>query len=197
MSNVVAKTPLFFVLALAVASFAQTPTAPSQTAPVAPTPYSVKDDQQDSFTVVGLTVRTNNAAEMGGQGKIPELWQGAMNGGQLQQIPNQAGDGFVVVYSDYASDNTGDYNYTLGVRVSSADKVPAGFVVRKIQAGKYAVIQSETGPPEQVIPALWQHINALTPQQLGGTRAYQTDFETYPNITDWGSVQITAHIGLK
>jgi len=197
MSNVLAKTPLFFVLALAVASFAQTPATPSQTAPAAPTPYSVKDDQQDGFTVVGLTVRTNNAAEKGGQGKIPDLWQGAINSGQLQQIPNQAGDGFVVVYSDYASDNTGDYNYTLGVRVSSADKVPAGFVVRKIQAGRYAVIQSETGPPQEVIPALWQHINAMTPQQLGGARAYQTDFETYPNITDWGSVQVTAHIGLK
>jgi predicted transcriptional regulator YdeE len=157
----------------------------------------VKVENQDSFTVVGLTVRTNNAAEAGGQGKIRALWEGAMNNGQLQQVPNQAGDGFVVVYTDYASDHTGDYNYTLGVRVSSADQVPAGFVVRKIEAGRYAVIQSQTGPPEQVTPALWQHINALTPQQLGGTRAYETDFETYPNITDWGSVQIAAHLGLK
>lgn len=196
MRSAAAKTPLLFVLALAVTGFAQTAPPPTQTAPAAG-PYKPKVENQDSFLVVGPTVRTNNAAERSGQGKIPDLWQGAMNSGQLQQIPNQTGDGFVVVYSDYASDSTGDYNYTLGVRVSSADKVPDGMVVRKIQAGKYAVILSETGPPQEVIPALWQHINSMTPQQLGGTRAFQTDFESYPNITDWGSVQIAAHIGLK
>lgn len=197
MLSAAAKTSSLFVLALAVAGYAQTATQPAQTAPAAPAPYAVHDDHQDSFTVVGLTVRTNNATEMSGHGKIADLWQGAMNSGQLQQIPNQAGDGFVVVYSDYASDSTGDYNYTLGVRVASADKVPDGFVVRTIPAGNYAVIASETGPPQEVIPALWQHISAMTPQQLGGTRAFRMDFETYPNITDWGSVQIAAHIGLK
>jgi predicted transcriptional regulator YdeE len=197
MRSAAAQASLFFVLALAVPVFAQNPPVATQTAPTAAAPYETKVENQDSFLVVGLTVRTNNAAERSGQGKIRAMWEGAMNSGQLQQIPNQAGDGFVVVYSDYASNSTGDYNYTLGVRVSSADKVPDGFVVRKIQAGKYAVIQSQTGPPEEVIPGLWQHINSMTPQQLGGTRVFQTDFEVYPNITDWGSVQIAAHIGLK
>jgi hypothetical protein len=37
----------------------------------------------------------------------------------------------------------------------------------------------------------------MTPQQLGGARAYQTDFETYGAIVDWGNVQMTAHLGLK
>lgn len=192
------KTPLLFFLALAVPGFAQTTPAPAQAAPAAtPAPYSVKVENQDSFLVVGVTVRTNNAAEANGQGKIPALWQGAMENGTLQTIPNQVGDGFVVVYSGYASDNTGDYDYTLGVKVSSADKVPDGMVARKIEAGKYAVITSETGPPQEVIPALWEHIAAMTPAQLGGTRTYRTDFEVYPDVTDWGSVQITAHVGVK
>jgi hypothetical protein len=59
------------------------------------------------------------------------------------------------------------------------------------------VIQSEQGPPQEVIPALWQKINQMTPLQLGGGRAYRTDFETYPNLTDWGNIQMAAHIGLK
>jgi predicted transcriptional regulator YdeE len=178
---------------LGIPGFAQTSVAPASPAA---TP-AVQDQQQDGFTIVGLTVRTTNDKEAGGQGEIPELWQGVMQGDKLSQVPNRVSDDLVVVYSDYASGSTGEYNYTLGVRVSSADKVPDGFVARKIQGGKYAVIHSEEGPPQQVIPALWQKISQMNPQQLGGQRAYRTDFETYPDITDWGSIQMTAHIGLK
>jgi predicted transcriptional regulator YdeE len=189
------RSSLPLLLVVGVPALAQTSGTSIPKAPAA-TP-AVQDQQQDSFTVVGLTVRTTNDKEAGGQGLIPQLWQSVMEGDKLSQVPNSVSDDLIVVYSDYASDHTGEYNYTLGVRVSSADKVPEGFVVRKIQAGKYAVIQSDQGPPQEVIPALWQKINQMTPQQMGGVRAYQTDFETYPDITDWGNVQMTAHIGLK
>lgn len=175
------------------------PAAPAATPTTAPAVSATapKIENQESFTVVGLTVRTNNAAEAGGQGQIPALWQNAMTNGQLEQIPNRVGEGYVVVYSDFATDHGGEYNYTLGVRVSSADNVPAGMVKRTVAAGKYAIFQSEQGAPQDVIPALWQHINSLSPQQMGGDRAYQTDFETYGNFTDPSSMQVTAHIGLK
>jgi len=189
------RTAFPFLLALGLPAFAQSTGAAAPAAPNAAA--AVQDQQQDGFTVVGLSVRTTNDKEAGGQGLIPQLWQSVMEGDKLSQIPNQVSEDLVVVYSDYASDSSGEYNYTLGVRVSSADKVPDGFVVRKIRPGKYAVIQSESGPPQEVIPALWTKINQLTPQQMGGARAYQTDFETYPDITDWGNVQMTAHIGLK
>lgn len=202
MSSATIRCALPLILALGLPGFAQTPAAPASSgtpaaASSAAPAGAVKDEQQDGFTVVGLTVRTTNEKEAGGQGQIPQLWQGVMAGDKLSQIPNRVSDDLVVVYSDYASDSTGEYNYTLGVRVSSADKVPDGYVVRKIQAGKYAVIQSDQGPPQEVIPALWQKIAQMTPQQLGGERAYKTDFETYPDVADWGSVQMTAHVGLK
>lgn len=206
--RIVRKNTLPLVFALAAATgFAQTaapapaPSAPAQSAPTASAPPAAtsapKIENQESFTVIGVTIRTNNAKEANGQGDIAGLWQDAIQNGTLEQIPNKVGDGYVVVYSDFASDSTGDYNYTLGYRVSSADKVPAGFVARTIPAGKYAVVASETGPPQEVIPALWQRINSMTPQQLGGTRAYQTDFETFGTITDWGNMQSTAHLGVK
>lgn len=201
-----AKASLPLGLAFAAAALAQNPssppTAPAPTpsasaAPVSTAPAPPKIEDQPSFTVVGVTVRTNNAAEAGGQGKIPQLWEGVMQNGTLEQIPNKDGDALVVVYSDYASDHTGDYNYTLGYKVTSADKIPEGMVARTIRAGKYAVLNSEQGPPQQVIGALWQRINSMTPQQLGGTRAYQTDFETYADVTNWNDMHMTAHIGLK
>ncbi len=190
-----ALLPALFFLPALLAQTAPPPPAPAS--PAAATAAAPRVDHQDSFTVVCLTVRTNNEAEAGGQGKIPPLWEHAIEGNVFDPIPNRIGTSFVVVYSDYAGDFTGDYNYTLGVRVSSADKLPDGFVTRTIHAGQYAVISSETGPPQQVIPTLWRRINSMTPQDLGGTRAYQTDFETYANFTDPGSMQVDAHIGLK
>jgi predicted transcriptional regulator YdeE len=168
----------------------QTPSTPTASG----TP---KIEDRNAFIVVGITVRTNNAKEASGQGEIPQLWQNAMQNNTLDAVPNKADDSLIVVYSDYATDNTGDYNYTLGYRVTSADKIPAGMVSKTVHAGKYAVLTSEQGAPQQVVPALWQRINTMTPQQLGGARAYESDFETYGNIVDWGNMQMTAHIGLK
>ncbi len=191
-------------VAFAGAALAQNPASspappvqtPSALAPSA-APAASKIEDQASFIVVGVTVRTNNATEAGQQGKIPQMWEGVMQNGTLEQIPNRDGDALVVVYSDYASDNTGDYNYTLGYKVTSADKIPEGMVARTIHPGKYADLNSDQGPPQQVIGALWQRINSMTPQQLGGTRAYQTDFETYDQVTNWNDMHMTVHIGLK
>jgi predicted transcriptional regulator YdeE len=186
-------------LALAATGLAQTPAMPAQSqTPSTPTASGTpKIEDRNAFIVVGITVRTNNAKEAGGQGSIPQLWQDAMQNNTLDAVPNKADDSLIVVYSDYATDNTGDYNYTLGYRVTSADKIPAGMVSKTVHAGKYAVLTSEQGAPQQVVPALWQRINTMTPQQLGGARAYESDFETYGNIVDWGNMQMTAHIGLK
>lgn len=202
MLNAACRYALLFVFAFTAGAQQQQPpeTARPQTTSVAPpaspaASAAPKIENQDSFTVVGVTVRTSRAAEETGQGKIPALWQDTMTNGQLEQVPNRVGDGLVVVYSGFTP--AGDYDYTLGVRVSSADKIPDGMVKRTIAAGKYAVFQSQQGSPQEIIPALWQHINSLSPQELGGQRAHQTDFETYPPITDPGSMQMTAHIGLK
>jgi predicted transcriptional regulator YdeE len=186
-------------LALAATGLAQTPAMPAQSqTPSTPTASGTpKIEDRNAFIVVGITVRTNNAKEASGQGEIPQLWQNAMQNNTLDAVPNKADDSLIVVYSDYATDNTGDYNYTLGYRVTSADKIPAGMVSKTVHAGKYAVLTSEQGAPQQVVPALWQRINTMTPQQLGGARAYESDFETYGNIVDWGNMQMTAHIGLK
>ena len=201
-----AAVALSAALAFAVTGFAQNAPAPAPTptpapaaapAPAATAAPAPKVEDQATFTIVGVTVRTNNAKEAGGQGAIPQLWMGVMQNGSLEQIPNKAGEELFVVYSDYASDSTGDYNYTLGYKVTAADKIPDGMVARTVTAGKYAVVTSDQGAPQEVVPALWQRINTMTPQQMGGTRAFHTDYESYGTITDFSSMQVTAHLGLK
>jgi predicted transcriptional regulator YdeE len=158
---------------------------------------NVRTEDTDGFTVVGIVVRTNNARETGAEGEIPKLWARAMQQGLLDQIPNRADKNMMVVNSDYASDEHGDYDYTLGVRVTSAEPVPVGFVVKRIQPGRYAVLRSEQGPPSQVVPRLWQKIWKMTPEELGGRRAYQTDFEVYAPPADPQNIEMEVHLGLK
>ena len=196
MPNAASKFALLPALALSLLVPAAAARAQdSSSASAAPSP--VKVEQQKPFTVVGYTVRTNSQAEANGQGKIPALWEQVMQDNSLAQIPNAVGDGFIVVYSDYAMGGSGDFDYTLGVRVSSVGTLPAGTKAVTIDPGRYAVVQSEQGPPQEIIPAVWQRIAAMTPQELGGTRAYKTDFETYPDVSDFSSIQMTAHVGLK
>lgn len=169
--------------------------APQTTPPPKPSP--VTTETQPGFSVVGLSVRTTNQNEAGGNGFISPLWQRVMQQGSLESIPHRADNNITVVYTNYASDHNGEYTYVLGVRVSSADKIPDGMVTVNVPAGKYAVVESDQGSLPEVMPKVWQRINTMPAAELGGQRAYKADFETYPEGFDWQNAQIPVHLGLK
>src|SRR5215467_6008541 len=87
---------------------------------------TVKIEEQKSFNVIGLAVRTNNKAEATGQGEIPKLWKRFVEQDTASRIPNRAEQNLIVVYTDYATDETGEYTYLVGSRVTSSADVPAG-----------------------------------------------------------------------
>jgi len=158
---------------------------------------TVKVEEQKSFNVIGLAVRTNNNQEASGQGEIPKLWQRFMQQGIADKIPNRAEQNLIVVYTDYESDQHGEYTYLIGSRVSSTADVPAGLTLKEVPAGYYAILESGTGPAQVVVPKIWQQIWSMSPKDLGGQRAFQADYEVYPQGFDPQNVQVTLHIGLK
>lgn len=158
---------------------------------------SVKVEEDKSFSVIGLAVRTNNNAEATGQGEIPRLWQRFVQQGTAANIPNRADQNLLAVYTDYESDQNGEYTYLIGSRVTSTANVPAGLTLKEIPAGNYAVLESDKGPTQVVIPKIWQQIWSMLPKDLGGQRAFQADYEIYPPSFDPQNVQVTLHIGLK
>jgi predicted transcriptional regulator YdeE len=160
-------------------------------------PSPVVAEMQPGFTVVGFPVRTDNKQEAGGTGQIAQLWQRVAGQDMLAGIPHRADANTLAVYTNYASDQNGEYTYVLGVRVTAVDKVPDGMVALTIPAGKYAVITSDTGSLPDVIPQVWRRINAMPVAEMGGQRAFKTDFEIYPENFDWQNAQITVHLGLK
>ena len=149
------------------------------------------------FYVAGFQVRTNNADEAGGHSKIGPLWQRFYQENLGAQIPNRADSALTVVYSEYSSDEIGDYNYLLGARVTSVDGLPAGMVSKKVQPGTYAVIPTEVGQMPGVLQAAWRRIWQMPPVELGGKRAFVTDYEIYDaRSADPQHAQVEIHIGL-
>ena len=149
------------------------------------------------FYVAGSQVRTNNADEMAGHGKIGLLWQNLMQQNLTAQIPNRIGDALIVVYSNYASDEKGEYDYLIGARVSSVDHLPAGMTWRKIESGAYAVILTDKGQMPGVLQAAWARIWKMTPAELGGRRRFVTDFEVYDERSaNMQNAQVEIHVGL-
>jgi predicted transcriptional regulator YdeE len=157
---------------------------------------AVASQTQAAFTVIGLSVRTDNQKEAGGNGLIPQMWQRAMQEGLLENIPHRADNNLTVVYTDYTA-KPGEYTYVLGVRVSTVDKLPDGMISVNVPAGKYAIVDSDKGSLPEVLPKVWQRIFAMPATELGGERAFKADYEVYPEGFDWQNAQIPVYLGLK
>ncbi len=156
---------------------------------------------QEQFYVVGITARTSNAAEANPQTRIiGKQWQRFFQEGVLQQIPNKLDDNIYSVYSDYAGERNGEYSFTIGARVTEpAQQLPPGLVLKTVPAGDYAVITTEKGPVANVVIAAWKRVWNLEDQkQLGGTRAYKSDYEFYDRrAMDPQNAQADINISLK
>ena len=146
--------------------------------------------------VVGFSVRTTNAAEAKGDGEIPKLWNRFFQENLGDKIPHRVGQSLIVVYSDYASDQNGEYTYLLGAPVDSLEGTPKDLAVRTIPAGQYAVLTTPAGPPQQTLPAIWTKIWGMSEAELGGKRSFAMDYETYDDFSDPQNMQVTVHLGL-
>jgi predicted transcriptional regulator YdeE len=154
--------------------------------------------QHTGFYIAGLTARTNNAQEMSGRGKIGHLWREFLQPNLAAKIPNKVGVDLVAVYTDYETDHTGHYTYLIGLPILSADSLPANLTVKHVPPGRYAVFTSQRGPLQTIGPELWQRIWAMSPEELGGERAFRTDFEIYDQrAANPDNAQIDVYIGLR
>jgi predicted transcriptional regulator YdeE len=154
---------------------------------------------QKDFTIIGIPAWTNNAQEAAGNGVIAKQWEKFYKEGILDRVPDKEDATIYAVYSEYASDRNGDYSYIIGAKVRGGSAVPSGMVAKTVFAGKYAVITSAKGPIPKIIVEAWQQVWGLEDQaQLGGKRAYRTDFEVYDQRAgNPQDSQIDIYVGLK
>jgi predicted transcriptional regulator YdeE len=149
------------------------------------------------FLVIGIEARTDNAREATADGIIPRQWQRFLQERIVERIPGKAGANIYAIYSDYASDHRGEYTFVIGAMVKDGATAPAGMVAKRVPGGQYAVITSDKGPLQTVVPETWKKVRKL---EQGGklTRAYQADFEIYDQRSqDPQNAQIDLYVGLK
>ncbi|WP_167956129.1 GyrI-like domain-containing protein [Anaerosporobacter faecicola] len=138
--------------------------------------------------VVGLEARTNNASpEMGSV--IGGLWQQFYSAEVYPKIEHKANNHAVGIYTDYASDEKGDYTVVVACEVEMKDTLPEGMVARTIPAGRYARFLVE-GDMQQAVAEFWSKL-----WQLDLPRNYVCDFEEYLN-SDPVHAKIYVYIGL-
>lgn len=134
----------------------------------------------DSFTVVGLTVRTTNADELApARAAIPGLWGRFFGEKVSEQLGTSPEDGPVAVYWGYESDASGAYNVTVGMRVPvGTDELPTGLSSVRVAGGSYLAFRG-TGAPHEAVPATWARVWGHFSKPTGFARTYTQDFERY------------------
>jgi len=101
-------------------------------------------------------------------------------------------------YTNYESNEYGAYDYFFGQEVSSFENVPADLAKLIIPASTFVKFTTSAGPMPLVIVNAWQEIWKMSPQDLGGQRAYTVDFERYDErATDQANTIADIYIGIK
>ena len=143
-------------------------------------------------TVIGLCCRTNNHSPQMGQ-VITNLWQHFYSADIYPNITHRKNDKALGIYTDYASDDMGDYTVMVGCEIAKdgENQMKAGeMVIRHIPAGKYALFVVR-GHMVQAVAEFWQKL-----WQMDLNRAFLYDFEEYQNASV-EAAEIHIYIRLK
>ncbi len=157
--------------------------------------------QLPEIKLLGVCVRTSFKQELDKmKGKIFPCVQQYFHGGLAEKIPHRKKPGTTFcAYTDYETDYTGAYTYFIGEEVFSfAPTLPEGFQKLVIPPQQYAKFTTEPASMPEVILKAWEQIWAMPAKQLGGSRAYKTDFEIYDErASDHQNIVLDLYIGTK
>lgn len=139
--------------------------------------------------VVGISTSTNNASPDMGE-KIGGLWNRFYEEGFYNSTEGKKTGKVLGIYTDYVSDETGDYTFITACETDGRAEIPANAIKRIIPAGKYAKFIAK-GELHEAVAKCWQqiwksHIN----------RAFLCDFEEY-QTSSMENAEIHIYIGLK
>ena len=105
-------------------------------------------------------------------------------------IVNKKNEKALGIYTDYASDASGDYTAMVACEVTGEETEQEGIEVRRIPAGKYAKFVIH-GDMVKAVQNAWQEI-----WQMDLKRSFCYDFEEYQN-SDMENAEIHIYIGLQ
>ncbi len=145
------------------------------------------------FTVAGLQTQTRSSDEKNpSTSKIKTIWNRLFSENLPESLPNRdRGNGFYGVYSEYETDETGLYNVTAGVRVTTTDDLPYTVSGISVKPGLYLVFRRQ-GKLDEVTPQLWGEALEFFKKSNQYQRKFATDFEYYPDMNT-----VAIHVGIE
>ncbi len=155
----------------------------------------------EGLTLIGTTVRTNNKDEM-----HPDT---SKIGAHVHSyFSNKLADNFkercspnttYSVYTEFESDENGDYTHFIGEAVTSLDNQDLSkFKKLIIPASAYQKFTTNAGKIPNVVIEAWQNIWQMKPQDFLGKRRYIADFEVYDQKAgDQNNAVIDIYIGVE
>lgn len=157
--------------------------------------------QQPEITLVGLTARTNNKNEMNPEKSKIGALAGLYWGNQVaNDIQHRSKPGITdSVYTDFESDEHGEYTYFIGEVVDSLqDQDLEKFKTITIPASNYTKFTTESGKMPEVVISAWQQIWAMSETDFDTKRRYISDFEIYDErAIDPNNTVIDIYIGVE
>ena len=154
-----------------------------------------------NLILLDMTARTNNKNEMNPQAsKIAQLagmyWEKQI----ANQFKNRINPGITYsVYTEYESNENGEYTYFIGEEVRSFDDQDLSkFKSLTIPATTYQKFTTESGKIPDIVIAAWQKIWQMKEKDLEGKRKYIADFEIYDQrAIDPNQAIVDIYIGIK
>jgi predicted transcriptional regulator YdeE len=156
-------------------------------------------DKQE-IKLVGLTTRTNNKNEMDPKtAKIGGLFGRFFSENIASKISNRKNPGVTLsIFTDYDSDEHGDYTYFLGEEVESFQNVSTDLQTLIIPKAKYQKFTTTKGKMPEVVVSAWQEIWKMSADDFSGKRSYIADFEVYDErASDPSNTSLDIYIGIK
>jgi len=150
--------------------------------------------------LIGISMCTSYTQELDKmKGNIFPCVQRYFHGAFFEKIPHRKKPGTTFcAYTGYESDYLGAYTYFIGEEVTSFNHLPEGFQQMTIPLQRYAKFTTNPAPMPDVIVNAWKEIWKKSPKELGGTRAYQTDFEIYDErAADHQKIVLDVYVGIK
>lgn len=150
--------------------------------------------------LVGITVRTKNADEADpNTGKIGPTVGNYFGNNLSQKISNRVKPGTTYcAYTEFESDEHGEYTYFVGEEVDSFEQIDPMFVPLVIPSSNYVKFEFGPGAMPMVCINAWQDILQMSNDEMGGKRAFVTDFEIYDErAQDPSSTILDVYIGIE
>jgi|GEM_PF-1237666 len=146
-----------------------------------------KEYLSPAFNIVGITALTtteNNEMDS----VVTGLWKRLEQEDILTQIPNVIDKHIYVIQSDFDAVKKGYFQVTLGCRVGDISNLPEGLTAVSVDASKYAVIELDQQPLEQLMTT-WYTIawSDLPETKRNNVEVYHLDdnYEQINKIDVW------------